>query len=270
VLADEDKRFLYETAGLSAVREAEKEDATQANQHGGLAAFFGGGQQQKKTKGKKGQDYNMQAKVSLNALYNGDQIEHNIKRRVVCKRCSNSNADRCKGCNACPGGVKLVQKQMGNMIVQQQVNVPSKEKCKEEQVTLETLLERGMADGSEVKHVRMSEQKPGEIPGDVIITLKTKPHPTFKREGNNLRTTKTITLKQALLGFSSTITHMDQRTVEFKRTSTTEPGHVHKIKGEGMPLHDDPSEKGDLFVVLKIKMPKKINAEQRKAIEDLF
>lgn len=270
VLNDEDKRFLYETAGLKAVRDAEKEDASQAQHQGGLAAFFGGGQQQKKTKAKKGPDYTMQAKVSLDALYNGDQIEHSIKRRVVCKRCSNSNAERCKGCNPCPGGIKLVQKQMGNMIVQQQVNVPSKEKCKEEQVTLETLLERGMADGSEVKHQRMSEQKPGEIPGDVIITLKTKPHPTFKREGNNLKTTKTITLKDALVGFTSSIKHMDGRDVEFTRKSTTDPGYVHKIKGEGMPLHDDPSEKGDLYVTLKIKMPKKLNAEQKKAIEDLF
>lgn len=269
VLSDEDKKFLYETAGLKAVREAEKEDASQAHHHGGLSAFFGGGQQ-KKTKAKKGPDYTMHAKVTLDALYNGDTINHNIKRRVVCKRCADSNAERCKSCNPCPGGVKLVQKQMGNMVVQQQVNVPSKEKCKEESVSLETMLERGMADGTEVKHIRMSEQKPGEIPGDVIITLKTKPHPTFKREGNNLRTTQTISLKDALIGFTSSVKHMDGREVEFTRTSTTEPGFVHKIKGEGMPLHDDPSENGDLYVVLKIKMPRKINDEQRKAIETLF
>lgn len=46
------------------------------------------------------------------------------------------------------------------MIVQQQVQVKSKEKCKMEQTTLEVVIEKGMAPGAEVKFERMSEQKP--------------------------------------------------------------------------------------------------------------
>lgn len=272
VLGDEDKRFLYETAGLKAVREAEKEDAQGAHHHGGLAAFFGG-QPEKKTKAKKGGNYDMNVKVSLDDLYNGNTLSHSIKRRIVCKRCSkdaNPNHERCKGCKACPGGSKIVHKQMGNMIVQQQVNTPSKEKCKEEAVTMESEVERGMADGSQITHMRMNEQTPGEIPGDVVIHLSTRKHPRFKRDGNNLRTTKHISLKDALVGFETTIKHMDGREVEIVRTGVSPAGHVHKIKGEGMPLHDDPSSFGDMFVTLKIDFPKKLSAAQKKAINDLF
>ena len=38
-----------------------------------------------------------------------------------------------------------------------------------------------MADGSQIKFPRMSEQTPGQVPGDVIMTLKQKSHKTFKR-----------------------------------------------------------------------------------------
>jgi len=274
VLGDEDKRFLYETAGLKAVRDAEKEDAQGAHHQGGLAAFFGGGEvNEKKTKAKKGPDYNMNVKVTLDDLYNGNTLNHKIKRRVVCKRCgkdANPTHERCRGCKACPGGSKMVHKQMGNMIVQQQVNTPSKEKCKEEPVDLESELEKGMADGSEITHLRKSEQKPGEIPGDVVIKLSTKNHKTFKREGDNLRTTKHISLKDALVGFTTTITHMDGREVEIVRTGVSSAGHVHKIKGEGMPHHEDPSSFGDLYVTLKIDFPKKLTEAQKKTIRDLF
>merc|ERR1712150_418947 len=113
-------------------------------------------------------DYKMNMRVTLEDLYNGHTVSTNIRRRVVCKHCSRDpKAERCKGCTACPGCVKMVQKQMGNMIVQQQVNVPSKERCKEEATALESVIEVGMADGSEIRFERMSEQKPGEIPGDV-------------------------------------------------------------------------------------------------------
>ena len=46
------------------------------------------------------------------------------------------------------------------MVVQQQVQVKSKEKCKMEQTTLDVVIEKGMAPGAEIKFERMSEQKP--------------------------------------------------------------------------------------------------------------
>lgn len=270
VLSDGDKRFLYETAGLKTVRDAEKEDAQGGGHRGGLQALFGGGGQQKKTKAKKGQDYRMTKKVTLEDLYNGHAISTSIRRRVVCKRCETSKEARCKGCSACPGETKMVQKQMGNMIVQQQVNVPSKQKCKEEDTTLESLIEVGMANGAEIRFERMSEQKPGEIPGDVIVQLDTKKHSRFRREGNNLHVTHTISLKDALVGFTSKIKQLDDRMVEFTRGGITTPGFVHKISKEGMPLHEDPADHGDMFVTLKIKFPKKLTPQQQDTVRELF
>jgi DnaJ-class molecular chaperone len=43
-----------------------------------------------------------------------------------------------------------------------------------------------------------------------------------------------------------------------------------KIKEEGMPVHGVPSQHGDLFVKLKIQMPKTLTADQKAALEKIL
>ena len=92
----------------------------------------------------------------------------------------------------------------------------------------------------------------------------------FTRSGNDLKMEMTITLKEALLGFTKTITHMDDHTVEIKRKKITKPFFVKTIKGEGMPIHQFPSEFGDLHVKFIVKMPKTLNDAQKKFVEENF
>ena len=50
------------------------------------------------------------------------------------------------------------------MIVQQEVMVESKEKCKREEKTLSATIEKGMPDGEDIVFKYESEQKPGQVP----------------------------------------------------------------------------------------------------------
>ena len=156
------------------------------------------------------------------------------------------------------------------MIVQQEERVPSKEKCKVEDTVLRTTVERGVADGAEIKFPRKSEQKPGQVPGDVVMTLKQKKHRTFTRDGNDLHMSLEVSLKEALLGFSKTYKHLDGHEFEVEKKGVTKPMSVKKIRGEGMPLHGTPSEFGDLHVKFTVVMPSTITPEQAKVIETLF
>merc|ERR1711988_135771 len=61
--------------------------------------------------------------------------------------------------------------------------------------------------------------------GDVIFILKEKPHDVFKRHGADLYIEKTISLVEALCGFTMEITKLDGRTLVIK----TPPGFVTKI-----------------------------------------
>ena len=54
------------------------------------------------------------------------------------------------------------------------------------------------------------------------------------------------------------------------QTKITKPGETKRLKGEGMPHHNFPSEFGDLVVKFQIKMPAQLSGAQREAVESLF
>jgi len=270
ILSNPDKKFLYETGGIKAVREAEKEDAAGAGGNDMMSQLFGMGGQKRGTKAKKGPDAEVQLSVSLSDLYNGGTVKASISRRVVCRGCRGKSTPRCNACGKCPSETKMVQKRMGNMIVQQQKKVPSKEKCKDEPAVLDCVIEKGMDTGATLKFERMSEQTPGKIPGDIIVKIQAKPDGRFKRNGNDLEMTLEITLKEALLGFEQTIIHLDNRQIPVKRSGITIPNQVIKIKGEGMPVHEFPSDRGNLFLNVKVIFPTKLTDDVKSKIATLF
>merc|ERR1719473_1123451 len=102
-------------------------------------------------------------------------------------------------------------------------------------------IEKGMRDGDVLTFPRMSEQRPGMIPGDVVIKLEMEKNKRFERRGDDLHMKTSITLREALLGFTQTVRHMDGHTVEITAKGTTQHQQVIKVKGEGMPLRDDPA-----------------------------
>jgi DnaJ family protein A protein 2 len=88
--------------------------------------------------------------------------------------------------------------------------------------------------------------------------LNATPHESFERNGSDLLTHVNLTLSEALLGFSRIIlTHLDGRGIKF----SSPPGNIIKsddaivLRGEGMPVHKRPDEKGNLYVMFEIEMP---------------
>lgn len=96
-----------------------------------------------------------------------------------------------------------------------------------------------------------------------MITL---PHPVYERQGNDLKTTVKITLKQALLGFEKELIQLDGRKVKLdRRGKITNPGFIDKVRGEGMPIYESASERGDLIVTYQVVMPEKLTQDQRES-----
>ena len=156
------------------------------------------------------------------------------------------------------------------MVVQQEVMVESKEKCKREEKTLSATIEKGMPDGEDVVFKYESEQKPGQIPGDVVLKLKSVQHPMFKRSRDTLMMKLSIPLRAALLGFETSIQHLDGHTVTVKRTGVTKPGQTIRIKGEGMPKHGTPSEFGDLTITFNVEFPTAVDGELAAGLQKLL
>ncbi|KAJ1633343.1 HSP40/DnaJ peptide-binding protein [Pavlovales sp. CCMP2436] len=124
---------------------------------------------------------------------------------------------------------------------------------------------------------RMSEQKPKQIPGSVVLTLRQKRHALFRRDGNDLAIELRISLKEALLGFERSLVHLDghEFTVRSKQSKAgeplvTRPGDTLVVKGEGMPLHNFPSEFGNLKATISVDFPTAVSTEQADALKALF
>ena len=191
-----------------------------------------------------------------------------------------------KTCSQCNGAGQVTQRiQLAPGFVQQsQGPCPKcggkgkeiKEKCPtcrgkrvergNSQLTL--VVERGAPEGHEVRFEMEADQNPDNIPGDVILSIIGKPDDVFTRKGNDLFMRLEITLKEALLGFSKTFTHMDNRQVPIEANGITQHGTIRKIANEGMPVLG--GGKGDLYVTIEFISPKSLTEEQEKVIEELF
>lgn len=83
-----------------------------------------------------------------------------------------------------------------------------------------------------------------------------------------------------MVGFEKELTHLDNRTVSIKRdevtpygnisynisiirSNTVHIGYIQTIEDEGMPIHEVPSDKGNLILTYKIKFPKKLSEDQK-------
>ena len=124
-------------------------------------------------------------------------------------------------------------------------------------------IEAGTPDGHEEHYKDAADEFVNIRAGEVVFKIIVLPHKKFIRDGDNLKITQEITLKQALLGFKITIKHLDGHDVDIERTigQTTQPGEVMRISEEGMPKYGMASEKGDLFVTFKVRNPKSLNAK---------
>lgn len=269
ILSDEDKRILYDHGGMEAVKEEEQPQGASP-----FDMLFGGGRQQqggKRRSMKKGNDARLEVEVSLEDLYNSGEVSARIQRNIVCRGCKGKSTGECAKCNRCPNEVRMVQRQVApGMVMQMQEEVPSEHRCRMDSKLLTAVIEKGMPDSAEITFERESEQRPGMIPGDVIFRVRQKPHARFRREGNELHMDMSITLKEALTGFSKTITHLDGHSVVIASDDVVRPGQVMTFEGEGMPVHNVPSQFGALHVKFTIIFPRSLTDGQRNAVSTVF
>jgi DnaJ-class molecular chaperone len=102
--------------------------------------------------------------------------------------------------------------------------------------------------------------------GDLTIVITVEPHPYFKREDRNLVVDVPITVSEALLGAKIEIPSLDGM-----KSLTVPPGSSSglklRLKGQGVPASGGKHE-GDLFVQLKVVVPKSIDDSSRRLIEE--
>jgi len=104
--------------------------------------------------------------------------------------------------------------------------------------------------------------------GDLYVFLKVKSDSKLRREGINIFSEVSISYLQAILGDTIGIDTVDGR-VDLNIPGGTQPNSTLTLENKGVPRLGNPVARGNHDVLIKVKLPVRINEEERKLLEKL-
>jgi DnaJ-class molecular chaperone len=140
----------------------------------------------------------------------------------------------------------------------------------EEMLTLYVSLPPGIDENEIVLLRNQGHQLSEAVKGDVKVNIKIKNDGVFKRHGLDLVYKKSLTLKEALCGFTFELKHINGKVLTFDTKSnptTIQPGLTRSIPKLGMIRE---SHIGNLIVIFNVSLPETISKEDREKLEEIL
>lgn len=238
--------------------------------------------QTRRTSPKRGNNWSIKLNVAFDEAVRGAIKTLVLHKPSSCKVCGGSGNERGSGqqvCTECGGRGVVVFGQGGFSISRPCPKCFGKgtmpgQPCRKcggrgivrEKQKVKIKIPAGIDDGGRIRLRGMGY--PGENGGqngDLIITVSTEKHQEFKREGKDIYTNVEITFPQAVLGAKVPVNTLAQK-INLTIPPGTEHGTVLRLKGLGLAVE---GTKGDQFVTVHIKVPKKVTDKQRELLEEL-
>lgn len=128
---------------------------------------------------------------------------------------------------------------------------------------------KGLISGKQLRLTGKGNPSPyGGPPGDLFIKSKLLNDPVYHAENYDLQMTQELKLSEAILGAHISVPTIDGKQLNLKIPPGTKPGTKMRLSGHGLP-HMKSSKKGDLYVKIQLKLPRKLTDEQKKLIAQL-
>ena len=298
VLSDETKRKQYDATGHAGISEHwSTEDLFRdfnfgdffGGRSGDLGSIFGDlftGSTRRARAKPKGTDLYYDLGLTLDEAAKGGERVIPLTRSGQCKTCGGSGAKpgtQAVRCSECQGsGQKQQIKSDRGMKV---ITVSSCPRCTGKGVFIETPcptchgtgielfaheikmhVPAGIDDGMMLRLAGQGEAAPeGGAPGDLLVRISIAPHPTLRREGEDLYTILPISFPDAALGTKLSVDCLGGESVRITVPPGIQSGTALRARGKGMPrLHG--RGKGDLFVVVEVKTPTQLTPRQRELL----
>jgi curved DNA-binding protein len=121
----------------------------------------------------------------------------------------------------------------------------------------------GVRTGSKV---RVAKAGPNEL--DLYLIVEIADDKRFERRGNDLHTSAPVNVFTAILGGDTDVETFDGK-IKLSIPAGTQPDQVFRLAGRGMPHIKNPKEKGDLFVKVKVQIPKYLSSKQRELLDEV-
>jgi curved DNA-binding protein len=132
----------------------------------------------------------------------------------------------------------------------------------------EVKIPAGARTGTKVRISSLVPYGSGDQKADLYLIIKVAEDPRFDRKGNDLHTDAAVNLYTAVLGGEVTIATL-MGSVVLTIPPGTQPGQSIRLAGRGMPHLKNPEIHGDLFVHVKIKLPKNLTERQKELFQEL-
>ncbi|MBT3338453.1 MAG: J domain-containing protein [Anaerolineae bacterium] len=113
--------------------------------------------------------------------------------------------------------------------------------------------------------VRVRGEAPGG--GDLYLKVSVDKHARFERKNHNLHTETSVDVFTALLGGEAKVQTLNGN-ISLSIPAGTQPEQVFRLSKRGMPNLRSPENKGDLYVRVKVIIPKKLDDNQKKLLKE--
>ena len=249
--------------------------------------IFGAGTPSRRAGRGRGRDLLTELEIDLVEAAEGVTREVGFPVAVPCATCDGSGAEpgtRPETCPRCGGAGRL--QSVSSSLLGQLVRTQTCPECGgsgqvvpspcptcdgagrvAEERTVEVEIPPGIHDG---QRIRLSgEGHAGALggrAGDLYVLVHVRPDPRFVRDGNDIVSSLDVTMTQAALGARLPVPTLDGEE-EIEIVPGTQPGELHLLRGNGMPVLQG-FGRGDHKVVVNVVVPSRLTDEQRRLLAE--
>lgn len=131
--------------------------------------------------------------------------------------------------------------------------------------TIDVRIPPGVAQGSKIRVAGEGLPNPtGGRAGDLYLTVKLRPHAVFECKGRDVHMSFSLPIPTAVLGGEVAIRTLSEDSVRLRIPRGTQFGQVFRVKGHGMPRLGRRFPQGDLYVFIKLIVPKTLNKSEQE------
>ena len=297
VLADPEKRGLYDRFGHAGVSGAGAGAgggfdptifADFSDIFAGLGDVFGFGDifgaRRRRGGPQRGADLRYDLEITFDESARGAETTIQIPREETCDTCTGTGAapgTTAEACTQCRGTGQLRYQQGFLTVARPCANCRGTGKTISKPCTacrgvgrigrerkLTVKIPAGIATGQRLRLYGEGEHgSAGGPPGDLYVVVHVQEHAFFHREDDDLFCELPISFPTLALGGSVKVPTLDGRE-DLDIPSGTQPGARFKLRGQGMP-NVNGRGRGDLHVIARVSVPKKLTKEQKHLLEEL-
>ena len=103
---------------------------------------------------------------------------------------------------------------------------------------------------------------------DIYLRVTVRGHPRFRRDGLDLYADVEVPLLDVMLGSEVAAPTLKGK-VMLTIPPETQNGQSFRLAGQGMPRLDNPELKGDLYLAVKVVLPRDLSEEEQKLLREL-